>query len=136
MSKFARDAIDKALQYKGEAEQLRAQLAEANETIAALSLETDNAISLQAERNQLRRELAKANESVKELERELASKELLHVGFTNGSQVKYAKTEEGAFYPDTSGDCYIPLYMLKSHEHRIDTTSIEQLRKEQELWAT
>jgi|GEM_PF-2982209 len=80
----------------------------------------------------LREQLAKSNERVEELEKELASKELLHVGFTNGYQVKYAKTEEGTFYPDTCGDCYIPLYMLKSHEHRIETTSIEKLRKEQE----
>lgn len=76
--------------------------------------------------------LAKANERVNELEKELSNKELLHVGFTNGDQVNYAKVEEGSFYPDTSGDCYIPLYMLKSHEHRIETTSVEQLRKEQE----
>jgi len=80
----------------------------------------------------LRTQLAKANERVKELEEELATKELLHVGFTNGSQIKYAKVEEGSFYPNTDGNCYIPLYMLKSHEHRIETTSIEQLRKEQE----
>ncbi len=79
-----------------------------------------------------RGELAKANERVAGLEKEISSKELLHVGFTNGDQVKYAKVEEGAFYPDTEGDCYIPLYMLKSHEHRIETTSFEQLRKEQE----
>jgi cell division GTPase FtsZ len=68
-------------------------------------------------------------ERVKELEKDIKNKELIHVGFTNGDQVKYAKAEEGAFYPDTSGNCYIPLYMLKSHEHRIETTSIEQLRK-------
>jgi hypothetical protein len=74
-------------------------------------------------------ELAKANERVKKLENDIKNKELIHVGFTNGDQVKCAKVEEGAFYPDTSGNCYIPLYMLKSHEHRIETTSIEQLRK-------
>jgi hypothetical protein len=77
-------------------------------------------------------QLAEANKRIVELEKELSNKELSHVGFTNGDQVKYAKVEEGAFYPDTHGDCYIPLYMLKSHEHRIETTSIEQLRKEQE----
>lgn len=77
-------------------------------------------------------ELAKANERVKELEKDAKNNELVHVGYTNGDQVKYAKLGEGAFYPDTSGDCYIPLYMLKSHEHRIETTSIQQLRKELE----
>ena len=79
----------------------------------------------------LKEKLAKANERVKALERDAKNNELVHVGFTNGDQVNYAKVEEGSFYPDTSGDCYIPLYMLKSHEHRIETTSIEQLRKEQ-----
>jgi hypothetical protein len=78
---------------------------------------------------ELTEQLAKANKRVKELEKDIKNKELIHVGFTNGYQVKYAKDEEGAFYPDTSGDCYIPLYMLKSHEHRIETTSIQQLRK-------
>ena len=47
---------------------LRTQLAKANETISALSLETDNAITMQAERNQLKRDLAKANERVEELQ--------------------------------------------------------------------
>ncbi len=78
----------------------------------------------------LRTQLAKANERAMGLEKELAAKELLHVGFTNGDQIKYAKTDEGSFYPDTDGNCYIPLYMLKIHEHRIETTSVEQLRKE------
>jgi chromosome segregation ATPase len=87
---------------------------------------------LHEDKQVLSKELAKANERVKELEEELATKELLHVGFTNGSQIKYAKVEEGSFYPNTDGNCYIPLYMLKSHEHRIETTSVEQLRKEQE----
>lgn len=93
---------------------------------------TPDANSMKMEINRLERQLAKANERVKELEKELSSRELMHVGFTNGTQIKYAKDEEGAFYPDTDGDCYIPLYMLKSHEYRIDITSIEQLRKEQE----
>ena len=62
---------------------------------------------------------------VARLEQDAKNNELVHVGFTNGDQITYAKTEEGSFYPDTAGDCYIPLYMLKSHEHRIETTSIE-----------
>lgn len=69
---------------------------------------------------------------VARLEQDAKNNELVHVGFTNGDQITYAKTEEGSFYPDTKGCCYIPLYMLKSHEHRIETTSIEQLRKEQD----
>ncbi|WP_029511155.1 hypothetical protein [Marinobacterium stanieri] len=52
------------------------------------------------------------------LQNELDQKKLIHVGFTNGNQVEYAKTEEGAFYPDTDNDCWIPLYMLAVHAHR------------------
>lgn len=91
-----------------------------------------NCCACSCDHNDLVEQLAKANERVKELEKDIKNNELVHVGFTNGDQITYAKTEEGAFYPDTDGDCYIPLYMLKSHEHRIETTSIEQLRKEQE----
>lgn len=115
---------------------LREQLAKANDYTAELEVRKD---ALEESLNgctekvlSLSGKLAKANERVKELEEELATKELLHVGFTNGSQIKSAKVEEGSFYPNTDGNCYIPLYMLKSHEHRIETTSIEQLRKEQE----
>lgn len=81
---------------------------------------------------QLTESLAKANERVARLKRDAKNNELVHVGFTNGDQITYAKTEEGSFYPNTDGNCYIPLYMLKSHEHRIETTSIEQLSKEQD----
>ena len=124
-----------------------ALLAKANERVSELEkqFETQMTNDFVTTTDQAKRitELEKynldlANESHKyqercaELEKELANKDLLHVGFTNGAQIKYAKDEEGAFYPDTDGDCYIPLYMLKSHEHRIETTSIEQLRKEQE----
>lgn len=127
--------------------QLTEELAKANERVSELEkqFETQMTNDFVTTTDQAKRitELEKynldlANESHKyqercaELEKELANKDLLHVGFTNGAQIKYAKVEEGAFYPDTEGDCYIPLYMLKSHEHRIETTSFEQLRKEQE----
>lgn len=49
--------------------------------------------------------------------------ELIFVGYTNGSQIKYAEECEGAFYPNTYNECYIPLYMLKTHQHRIESTS-------------
>lgn len=128
-------------------EEVEQQLAKANERVSELEkqFETQMTNDFVTTTDQAKRitELEKynldlANESHKyqercaELEKELANKDLLHVGFTNGAQIKYAKDEEGAFYPDTDGDCYIPLYMLKSHEHRIETTSIEQLLKEQE----
>jgi len=43
---------------------------------------------------------------------------LIHVGYTNGYQIKYAKEEEGSFYPDTENDCWIPLFMYECHLHR------------------
>ena len=52
--------------------------------------------------------------------------ELVFVGYTNGSQIFYASdssSEEGAFYKTSDHGCHIPLYMLKSHIHRIETTS-------------
>lgn len=49
--------------------------------------------------------------------------DLVFVGYTNGHQLKYAKEDEGVFYPDTDNECYIPLYMLKTHWHRIESTS-------------
>lgn len=47
--------------------------------------------------------------------------ELFFVGYTNGAQVLYATEDSGSFYKDTDNDCYIPLYMLKAHEHRLKT---------------
>ena len=55
------------------------------------------------------------------------SDELIFVGYTNGNQILYANDAneggEGMFYKDTENDCYIPLYMLKTHWHRLETTS-------------
>lgn len=52
--------------------------------------------------------------------------DLVFVGYTNGYQILYgAESEggEGSFYSDTRNACYIPLYMLKSHVHRLQTTT-------------
>ena len=51
--------------------------------------------------------------------------ELAFVGFTNGAQILYANdaTGEGLFFKDTQNDCFIPLYMLKTHGHRIESTT-------------
>ena len=58
---------------------------------------------------------------------EKSQEELVFVGYTNGDQILYAASDEhgreGSFYSDTKEDCYIPLYMLKSHVHRLETTS-------------
>ena len=50
---------------------------------------------------------------------------LCFIGFTNGTQISYAMESdgEGVFYNDSKNECYIPVYMLKSHLHRIETTS-------------
>ena len=50
---------------------------------------------------------------------------LVFVGYTNGAQILYANDEnqggEGSFYKTTDHDCWIPLYMLKTHVHRLET---------------
>ena len=68
---------------------------------------------------------------------------LIFVGYTNGNQILYAtgiNGGEGSFYADTDNDCYIPLYMLKSHAHRLQSTSnmsvtLDKLKKAQKLGA-
>jgi len=62
--------------------------------------------------------------------------ELIHVGFTNNYQISYAKEDEGGFYNNNDQESYIPLYMLKVHEHRAvisgannDDDQIEMLEK-------
>ena len=53
--------------------------------------------------------------------------DLIFVGYTNGYQISYAKGNEeesvGQFYGTTDGNSLIPLYMLKSHAYRLETTS-------------
>lgn len=49
---------------------------------------------------------------------------LCFIGYTNGANLKLLNgTGFGAVYSDTKQNCYIPLYMLKSHLHRVETTS-------------
>ncbi len=61
-------------------------------------------------------------------------KDLIFVGYTNGNQILHASGErrggEGSFYSSTEGDCYIPLYMLKAHAHRIGSTSVGNITLE------
>ena len=51
--------------------------------------------------------------------------ELIFVGFTNGYQILYASEDngEGLIYSDPESDCHIPVYMLKTHTHRLESTS-------------
>ena len=52
--------------------------------------------------------------------------DLIFVGYTNGYQILYASESsggEGAFYSNTENECYIPLYMLKTHAHRLQSTT-------------
>ena len=57
--------------------------------------------------------------------------ETCHVGFTNGANLKLLhETGFGAMYSDTKQECYIPIYMLKSHLHRVETTSNGSVKAE------
>ena len=68
-------------------------------------------------------ELAHRDIQIKQLQQENAElkrkhQKLIHVGYTSGHQIDYAKKESGSFYPDTDNECWIPLYMLSIHAHR------------------
>ncbi len=56
--------------------------------------------------------------------------ELLFVGYTNGHQILYASQGDGTIYKNKDNDCHIPVYMLKTHWHRIQTTSGMQVTLE------
>jgi hypothetical protein len=61
--------------------------------------------------------------------------ELIFVGYTNGDQLLYTAESEGMMFNNTENGCHIPLYMLKQHAHRIETTSemnvtLEQIQKQ------
>lgn len=78
--------------------------------------------------------ITQLEQEVKELKAKLERDRLIHVGYTNGSQLCHAKVEnggEGAFYSDTEGNCFIPLYMLACHLHRLDGTLSEPWANEQ-----
>ncbi|GAB2507390.1 hypothetical protein [Microbulbifer agarilyticus] len=49
--------------------------------------------------------------------------QLIFVGYTNGAQVLYGAEGEGTFYSNTDNDCCIPLYMLRAHWHRLESTT-------------
>lgn len=107
----------------------------------------------QAERDALAKEVDAANDRNAELveERdalaaeniELRQRKLIHIGFTNESQVQYVTEdkEEGAFYPNSDHGCYIPVYMLNVHAHRVGPdskiycTHLEQGKKIAEIRA-
>lgn len=56
-----------------------------------------------------------------------AESEYILIGYTNGDQIFYASEADGqgSFYPDSENNCYIPVYMLKTHWHRIRSTSFQ-----------
>lgn len=56
----------------------------------------------------------------KNIEAHEKNQELFFVGYTNGAQVLYASEDEGSFYSNTEDECFIPLYMLNTHEHRLE----------------
>jgi hypothetical protein len=50
--------------------------------------------------------------------------DLILIGYTNGDQIRYANEgESGLFFNGPENGCYIPVYMLKTHLHRIQSTS-------------
>jgi hypothetical protein len=52
-----------------------------------------------------------------------SSAELDFIGYTNGANIALLSgTGYGAMYSDTDQNCYIPLYMLKRHAHRVELT--------------
>lgn len=58
------------------------------------------------------------------LKGDTGSNDICFVGFTNGANIKLLKdTDYGAMYSNTNQNCYIPLYMLRSHLDRIELTS-------------
>ena len=65
-------------------------------------------------------------EEYQKLEKELNQKLLYFVGYTNGNQIAYAKEDQGSFYVNTDNDCYIPVYMLAVHLHRLGGTASEE----------
>lgn len=105
----------------------QSQLAKANETISALSLETDNAVTLQAERNQLRRDLAKANERVKELEQELqASDEDLRTTQQQSSRFESALEEVQAVFVDSDACPLFEPFNANNLSNWLNKFAIEQ----------
>ena len=86
--------------------------------IADISRLSNQVIDLQNERDGLVAE-------VRRTKNELRQKELIHIGYTNHAQVKYVTegNEEAAIFPDTEHECYIPVYMLNIHAHRVGPDS-------------
>lgn len=62
---------------------------------------------------------------VKQLQEQLAQQKLVHIGFTNGSQVRYVteRKQEGGFYPDNGYDSNIAVYMLATDAHHVGLQS-------------
>lgn len=72
---------------------------------------------------------------VRSLDNALRQHKLIHIGFTNESQVQYVneQKEDGTFYPSSDNGCYIPVYMLDVHAHRVGANS-EIYKEHCELW--
>ena len=104
---------------------------------------SETLLEQQKEIEKLKEQNAATAAQVEALKSELKQKDLIHIGFTNKSQVKYVAEdkEEGAFYPNSDNGCYIPVYMLNVHAHRVGQdskiycTQLEQGKKIAELRA-
>lgn len=107
-----------------------------DELIAALS-ESGHS-NMRIKYGQLKVERDALAVQVAELKRDIKQKKLIHIGFTNEHQVTYVTEQEseGIFYPDRDNGCFIPVYMLDVHAHRVGCESViycENMRMKQEL---
>lgn len=92
-------------------------------------VQAENRIAeLEAERDALATENAN-------LKSDIEQRKLIHVGFTNEHQVTSVTEQQldGYFYPNSDNECYIPLYMLNIHAHRVGPDS-EIYKEHCERW--
>ena len=101
-----------------------------------MSEKTKQMVELLARLKESEAKAAALGAQVARLENELRQKKLIHVGFTNEHQLRYAIEQRlvGGFYPDTEDGCYIPLYMLDIHAHRAGPDS-EVYKEHCERWS-
>lgn len=104
---------------------------------------SETLLEQQQEIQKMKEQNAALAATVEALKSELKHKDLIHIGFTNKSQIKYVTEDkdEGAFYQNSDHGCYIPIYMLNVHAHRVGSeskiycTQLEQGKKIAEIRA-
>jgi len=128
---------DRPDEWKMDEFQRNAEKLEAERDALVLKLQTaeENARQQRDMKAKAREQRDALAAKVKNLENELRQRKLIHIGFTNESQVQYVteQKEDGSFYPDSDNGCYIPVYMLDVHAHRVGSDS-EIYKEHCELW--